>query len=61
MREIDLGKLLGKSPQPNIVKFIGCVTTQGKKVAVILLGKSQAAQALVVVSYFFNKNVYANV
>ena len=36
MREIELGKLLGKNPQPNIVKFIGCVTTEGKKVAVIL-------------------------
>ena len=30
MREIELGKLLGQKPQPNIVKFIGCVTTQGK-------------------------------
>ena len=30
MREIELGKLLGESVQPNIVKFIGCVTTQGK-------------------------------
>ncbi|XP_068691329.1 vascular endothelial growth factor receptor 1-like isoform X2 [Montipora foliosa] len=28
MREIGLGKLIGDSPQPNIVKFIGCVTTQ---------------------------------
>ena len=30
MREIDLGKRLGESPQPNIIKFIGCVTTQSK-------------------------------
>ena len=30
-REIELGKLIGRNPQPNIVKFIGCVTTQGKK------------------------------
>ena len=30
MREIELGKLLGEKPQPNIVTFIGCVTTQGK-------------------------------
>ena len=30
MREIELGKLLGENPQPNIVTFIGCVTTQGK-------------------------------
>jgi len=29
MREIRLGKLLGEKPQPNIVEFIGCVTTQG--------------------------------
>ncbi|CAH3133327.1 unnamed protein product, partial [Pocillopora meandrina] len=28
MREIELGKILGKSNQPNIVKFIGCVTRQ---------------------------------
>lgn len=31
MREIELGKLLSENHQPNIVKFIGCVTTQGKK------------------------------
>ena len=30
MREIELGKLLGGNTQENIVKFIGCVTTQGK-------------------------------
>ena len=35
MREIELGKLLGERPQPNIVKFIGCVTTQGKKLQLI--------------------------
>jgi len=29
MREIELGKLLGESEQPNIIKFIGCVTTEG--------------------------------
>ncbi|CAH3133335.1 unnamed protein product, partial [Pocillopora meandrina] len=28
MREIELGKILGESNQPNIVKFIGCVTRQ---------------------------------
>ncbi|XP_068701475.1 tyrosine kinase receptor Cad96Ca-like [Montipora foliosa] len=28
MREIGLGKVIGDSPQPNIVQFIGCVTTQ---------------------------------
>ena len=32
MREIELGKLLGENPQTNIVEFIGCVTTQGKKI-----------------------------
>ena len=31
MKEIGLGKELGDSPQPNVVKFIGCVTTQCKK------------------------------
>jgi len=30
MREIELGKLLGEDTQENIVKFIGCVTNQGK-------------------------------
>ena len=29
MREIELGKIIGDSNQPNIVKFIGCVTRQG--------------------------------
>ncbi|XP_068705132.1 vascular endothelial growth factor receptor 1-like [Montipora foliosa] len=28
MREIELGKVIGDSPQPNIVQFIGCVTNQ---------------------------------
>ncbi|XP_066015715.1 fibroblast growth factor receptor 1-A [Pocillopora verrucosa] len=28
MREIELGKIIGDSNQPNIVKFIGCVTRQ---------------------------------
>ena len=31
MKEIGLGKELGDNPQPNVVKFIGCVTTQCKK------------------------------
>ena len=30
MREIELGKRFGGKAQPNIVKFIGCATTQGK-------------------------------
>ena len=30
MKEIGLGKELGDSPQENVVKFIGCVTTQSK-------------------------------
>ena len=30
IREIGLGKAIGDSSQPNIVQFIGCVTTQGK-------------------------------
>ena len=37
MREIELGKLLGEKPQPNIVKFIGCVTTKGKQLKQFLL------------------------
>ena len=31
MKEIGLGKELGDSSQENVVKFIGCVTTQSKK------------------------------
>ena len=31
MKEIGLGKELGNSLQENVVKFIGCVTTQSKK------------------------------
>jgi len=37
MREIELGKLLGENPQENIVKFIGCVTTQGKTLQLLCL------------------------
>ena len=38
MREIELGKLLGVNPnQPNIVKFIGCVTRGGKRLIYIKL------------------------
>lgn len=36
MREIELGKLLGETPQPNIIKFIGCVTKQSKDVFSLL-------------------------
>ena len=31
MKEIELGKELGDSPQENVVKFVGCVTTQSMK------------------------------
>ena len=31
MREIELAKLLGDDPTQNIVKFVGCVTTQSKR------------------------------
>ena len=30
MREIELEKLFGETEQPNIIKFIGCATTEGK-------------------------------
>ena len=30
MREIELGKLFGETEQPNIIKFIGSVSTEGK-------------------------------
>ena len=32
MREIELGKMFGENPQPNIINFIGCVTTQRKEI-----------------------------
>ena len=32
MREIELGKLFGESEATNIIKFIGCVTTEGKQI-----------------------------
>ena len=31
MREIGLGKALSDSSLPNVVEFIGCVTTQSKE------------------------------
>ena len=34
MREIELGKLFGETKQPNIIKFIGCVSAEGKYVQV---------------------------
>ena len=37
MKEIGLGKELGDSPQTNVVKFIGCVTTQSKKPVLYIL------------------------
>lgn len=37
MREIDLGKRLADSPQPNIIKFIGCVTTERKELCFCLM------------------------
>ena len=37
MKEIRLGKELGDSPQENVVKFIGCVTTQSKKAILYIL------------------------
>ena len=30
MREIELGKLFAETEQPNIIKFIGSVSTEGK-------------------------------
>ncbi|XP_068703723.1 vascular endothelial growth factor receptor 1-like [Montipora foliosa] len=35
MREIGLGKVIGDSPQPNIVQFIGCVTTQVQPILIM--------------------------
>ena len=34
MREIELGKLFGETERPNIIKFIGCVSTEGKYIQV---------------------------
>lgn len=30
MREIELGKIFGETKQPNIIKFLGSVTIEGK-------------------------------
>lgn len=35
MREIELGKLLGETEQPNIIKFIGCVSAEGHPIMVM--------------------------
>ena len=37
MKEIGLGKELGDSSPENVVKFIGCVTTQSKKAILYIL------------------------
>ena len=37
MKEIGLGKELGDSSPENVVKFIGCVTTQSKKAVLYIL------------------------
>ena len=37
MKEIGLGKELGDSSSENVVKFIGCVTTQSKKAIIYIL------------------------
>ena len=37
MKEIGLGKELGDSSPKNVVKFIGCVTTQSKKPVLYIL------------------------
>ena len=37
MKEIALGKELGDSSPENVVKFIGCVTTQSKKAILYIL------------------------
>ena len=37
MKEIDLGKELGDSPQKNVVQFIGCVTSHSMKAILCIL------------------------
>ena len=37
MREIGLGKELADSPQKNVVQFIGCVTSESKRVVLYTL------------------------
>ena len=34
MREIELGKLFAETEQPNIIKFIGFVSSEGKYIQV---------------------------
>ena len=42
MREIELGKLFGETEQPNIIKFIGCVSAEGKYGQVLGLNEQMA-------------------
>ena len=49
MKEIGLGKELGGSPQENVVKFIGCVTTQSKKAILYIF----SCLLLEIYTYFF--------
>ena len=44
MKEIGLGKELGDSSPENVVKFIGCVTTQSKKAILDLKEKAYKAR-----------------
>ena len=38
MREIELGKRFVESEATNIIKFIGCVTTEGKQICQFGIG-----------------------
>ena len=44
MKEIRLGKELGDSSPENVVKFIGCVTTQSKKAILDIKEKAYKAR-----------------
>ena len=58
MREIGLGKELGDSPQPNVVKFIGCVTTQGKEPVLYILHAFYSRSASIFLCFLFVLVVY---
>ena len=51
MKEIGLGKELGDCSPKNVVKFIGCVTTQSKK-AILCILTSFYSRSIIITFYF---------
>ena len=55
IKEIELGKELGDSSPENVVKFIGCVTTQSKRaiIHILLLHAFYSRSALIFLCLLF--------